>query len=171
MLRTASMYITSFFTVCLSAMALRSGVAVEFWGILRHLGLAREKQWIKGFCAKVACRVAPHKGHRGQLRPCGLDWGGNKTFPSSSRLRGFPSGARAPRTASADTARAPSNFSNGHPSRLWSSRNLLSTYSRTPQCVHECPRSGSPEPTLSRCSHCGPVTVTEREAVKGREPL
>ena len=50
-LRTASMYITSFFTVCLSAMALRSGVAVEFWGTLRHLGLAREKQWIKGFCA------------------------------------------------------------------------------------------------------------------------
>ena len=45
------MYITSFFTVCLSAMALRSGVAVEFWGTLRHLGLAREKQWIKGFCA------------------------------------------------------------------------------------------------------------------------
>ena len=53
-LRTASMHITSFFTVCLSALALRSGVAVEFWGILRHLGLVRGKKWIKGFCVQVA---------------------------------------------------------------------------------------------------------------------
>ena len=53
-LRTSSMHITSFFTLCLSALALRSGVAVEFWGILRHLGLVREKKWIKGFRVKIA---------------------------------------------------------------------------------------------------------------------
>jgi hypothetical protein len=103
-LRTASMYSTSFFTVCLSAMALRSGVAVEFWGILRHLGLAREKQWIKGFCAKVAglLRIKATEGSSARVGLTGAEIKHSRPVPVSADSRP----ARAHRARPAQIQRA-----------------------------------------------------------------
>ena len=98
------MYITSFFTVCLSAMALRSGVAVEFWGILRHLGLAREKQWIKGFCAKVAglLRIKATEGSSARVGLTGAEIKHSRPVPVSADSRP----ARAHRARPAQIQRA-----------------------------------------------------------------
>lgn len=57
LLRTRQSRIQPFFSVCLSVMALRAGVCVSFWGVMRRLGFVLNKQFTQRFCRAVSERL------------------------------------------------------------------------------------------------------------------
>ena len=57
LLRSRQSHVQPLFSVCLSVMALRAGVGVSYWGLLRRLGLVLNKQFTQRFCRAVSERL------------------------------------------------------------------------------------------------------------------
>ena len=57
LLRSRQSLIQPIFSVCLSVMALRAGVGVSYWDLLRRLGLVLNKQFTQRFCRAVSERL------------------------------------------------------------------------------------------------------------------
>ena len=57
LLRSRQSLVQPIFSVCLSVMALRAGVSVSCWDLLRRLGLVLNKQFTQRFCRAVSERL------------------------------------------------------------------------------------------------------------------
>lgn len=57
LLRSRQSLVQPIFSVCLSVMALRAGVGVSYWDLLRRLGLVLNKQFTQRFCRAVSERL------------------------------------------------------------------------------------------------------------------